>query len=63
MEKPFLAKVFLQCVSYPTCYTKSRFCDALLYFVLQKMCEACMLHSRVVVQALRWVVEIATQEK
>ena len=31
-------------------------------FVLQEMCEACRFHSRVIVQALRWVVEIATQE-
>ena len=39
----------------------------MLYFYNQvigkKMCEACTLRSRVIVQALRWVVEIATQEK
>ena len=26
------------------------------------ICKACMLHSRVGMQALRWVVEVATQE-
>ena len=35
----------------------------LLYCKTLKVCEACMLHSRVIVQALRWIVEIATQEK
>ena len=30
--------------------------------VLQTMCEACMLHGRVIAQALRTVVEIARQE-
>ena len=34
----------------------------IVVFVLLKMCEACMLHSRVMVQALRWDVEIAAQE-
>ena len=33
-----------------------------IVFVLQKMCEACMLHSRVIMQALLWNVEMATQE-
>ena len=45
------------------CYTKSRFCGALSYLCCKKMCEACMLHSRVTMQALRWLVAIATQEK
>ena len=34
----------------------------IVVFVLQKMCEACMLHSRIIMQAFRWVVEIATQK-
>ena len=32
---------------------------SIVVFVLPKLCEACMLHSRGIVQALRWVVEIA----
>ena len=43
--------------SIGVCYTKFRFGDALLYLCCKKMCEACMLHSWVIVQALRWVVE------
>ena len=42
--------------------TKNPVLQCLVVFVLQKMCEACMLHSRVIVQALRRIIEIATQE-
>ena len=35
----------------------------LRYIVVFVPQEACMLHSSVIVQALRWVVETATQEK
>ena len=42
--------------------TQIQVLQCIVVFVLLKMCEACMLHSRVIVQALRWDVEIATQQ-
>ena len=42
--------------------TQIQVLQCIVVFVLLKMCEACMLHSRVMVQALRWDVEIAAQE-
>ena len=35
--------------------------QCIVAFVLQKMCRACMLHSLLIIQALRWLAEIATQ--
>ena len=49
-------------VSHRNLLHKIQALRCIVVFVLLKMCEACMLHRRVVVQALRWVVEIATQE-
>ena len=49
-------------VSHQHLLHKPRFCYTLSYLCCKKMCEACMLHSRVIVQVLRWPVEIATQE-
>ena len=35
---------------------------SVVVFVLRKMCEACVLHSRAIAQTLRWVVEAETQK-
>ena len=50
-------------VSHRNLLHKSQILLYIVVFVLQKICEACMLHSGVIVQALRRVVQIATQEK
>ena len=54
----FVVRSIIYLILQPICYPEPRFCDAV--FVLQNLCEACMLHSSAVMRALRWLAEICS---
>ena len=55
-------RAYIYLVSHRNLLHKIQVLRCIVVFVLQKKCEACMLKSRVIVQALRWFVEVATRD-